>query len=63
LEEEVYVQQPPGFGIARKEHLVPRLDKALYGLKQAPKAWNTKLDACLVKLGFAQCKSEHDIYA
>jgi hypothetical protein len=54
LEEEVYVQQPPGFAATGKEHLVLRLAKALYGLKQAPRAWNTKLDACLVKLGFAQ---------
>ena len=63
LEEEVYVQQPLGFAAAGKEHLVLRLDKALYGLKQAPRAWNTKLDACLVKLGFARCESEHDMYA
>ena len=40
-----------------------RLSKALYGLKQAPRAWNTKLDACLVKLGFARCESEHGMYA
>jgi hypothetical protein len=57
LEEEVYVQQPPGFAATGKEHLVLRLAKAHYGLKQAPRAWNTKLDACLVKLGFAQCES------
>jgi hypothetical protein len=52
LEEEVYVQQPPSFTAAGKEHLVLRLDKALYGLKQAPRVWNTKLDACLAKLDF-----------
>ena len=52
LEEEVYVSQPPGFTVDGKEHLVLRLHKALYGLKQAPRAWNTKLDACLSKLGF-----------
>ncbi|MBE3102865.1 MAG: hypothetical protein IMZ40_01355 [Bacilli bacterium] len=63
LEEEVYVQQPPGFAAAGKEHLVLRLAKALYGLKQAPRAWNTKLDACLVKLDFTQCESEHGMYA
>ena len=40
-----------------------RLDKALYGLKQAPRAWNTKLDACLVKLDFTRCESEHGLYA
>jgi hypothetical protein len=49
---------------------VLQLKKALYGLKQVPRARNIKLDACLakldaylVKLGFAQCESEHDMYA
>jgi hypothetical protein len=50
LEEEVYVQQPPGFATTGKEHLVLRLDKALYNLKKVPRAGNTKLDSCLVKL-------------
>ena len=63
LQEEVYVQQPPGFVVAGKEHLVLRLNKALYGLKQAPRAWNTKLDTCLGKLGFTRCPSEHAVYA
>jgi hypothetical protein len=55
---------------SRKEQLVLQLKKALYGLKQVPRAGNIKLDACLakldaylVKLGFAQCESEHDMYA
>lgn len=48
LEEEVYVQHPPGFVVTGKEHLMLWLDKALYGLKQAPRAWKTKLDTCLV---------------
>src|SRR5664279_352296 len=63
LEEEVYVQQPPGFAAAGREHLVLRLEKALYGLKQAPRAWNTKLDACLVRLSFSKCESEAGMFA
>jgi hypothetical protein len=39
--------------------MVLRLDKVLYGLKQVPRAWNT---ACLIKLGFAQCKPEHGMH-
>jgi hypothetical protein len=62
LEEEVYVQQPPGFATTGKEHLVLRLDKALYNLKKVPRAGNTKLDSYLVKLDVAQCKSEHNMY-
>jgi hypothetical protein len=41
---------------------VLRLHKALYGLRQAPHAWNTKLNASLVKLGFIRCRAEHGLY-
>ena len=44
LQEEVYVQQAPGFAQPGQEHKVYRLHKALYGLHQAPRAWNQKLD-------------------
>ena len=40
LDEEIYMEQPQGFIVARSEHLVCRLQKALYGLKQASRAWN-----------------------
>jgi hypothetical protein len=35
----------------------------LYGLRQAPRAWNTKLDVTLKKLGFSQSPLEHGLYA
>jgi hypothetical protein len=62
LQEEVYVQQPPGFIHSGQEHKVLRLHKALYVLHQAPRAWNLKLDEKLGKLGFVKCTTDLAIY-
>jgi hypothetical protein len=58
----VYVQQPPGFVDGKHKHKVLRLHKALYGLRQALRAWNQKLDASLMVLGFSCCIDEHGMY-
>ena len=44
------------------EHRVLRLHKALYGVRQALRAWNTKLDVTLGKLGFMWYTTEHALY-
>ncbi|CAA0812904.1 cysteine-rich RLK (RECEPTOR-like protein kinase) 8 [Striga hermonthica] len=62
LAETVFVKQAPGFAVKGEEHKVLRLRKALYGLRQAPRAWNAKLDATLVTLGFTRCATEHALY-
>lgn len=62
LDEEVYVQQPPGFTIKRERLKVYKLNKALYGLRQAPKAWNRRIDFFLIEQGFHKCGSEHGVY-
>ena len=62
LQEEVYVQQPPGFQSSKHPGKVLRLSKALYGLKQAPRAWNAKLDQELLKFGFCRSEEEHVVY-
>jgi hypothetical protein len=38
LEEEVYVDQPPGFEFKEQLTKVYRLKKSLYGLKQDPRS-------------------------
>ena len=52
LEEEVYVEQLPGFVDSKFPNHVYRLDKALYGLKQAPRAWYETLAQFLLESGF-----------
>ena len=39
LEEEIYMIQPCGFKVAKKENYVCRLIKYLYGLKQSLRQW------------------------
>jgi hypothetical protein len=62
LQEEVYVQRPPGFIHSWQEHKVLKLHKALYGLHQAPRVWNLKLDEKFGMLGFVICTVDHAIY-
>ena len=55
-EEEVYIEQPPGFETHDKETHVCRLKKSLYGLKQPPRAWYGIIDGFLMNLGFTKGK-------
>ena len=70
IEEEVYVEQPPGFESFEFPKHVFKLSKALYGLKQAPRAWYERLSNFLLEKGFSKGKvdiilfikkSNHDI--
>ena len=48
LQEEVYVEQPPGFEVYDRKTHVCRLKKALYRLMQAPRAWYARIDNYLI---------------
>jgi hypothetical protein len=62
LEEEVYVQQQPGYQVRGQEDKVYRLKKALYGLKQAPRAWYSRIDSYMIKNEFIRSTSEPTLY-
>ena len=62
LSEEVYIEQPRGYEIEGKEHLVYKLHKALYGLKQAPRAWFSRIEGHFIKEGFQKCDSEQTLF-
>ena len=57
LEEHVYMYQPQGFQVPRKEHLVCNLKKALDSLKQEPRVWYIKIDTYLDEQGFQHSPS------
>ena len=56
INEEVYVEQPPGFQSFNFPNHVFKLKKAFYGLKQAPRAWYERLSKFLLKNGFKMGK-------
>ncbi|WVZ83194.1 LOW QUALITY PROTEIN: hypothetical protein U9M48_030364 [Paspalum notatum var. saurae] len=62
IQEEVYVEQPPGFEDPKKPHHMYKLHKALYGLKQAPRAWYECLKDFLLKNGFEIGKVDSTLF-
>ncbi len=62
LQEEVYMEQPPGYVDQTRPNLVCRLKKALYGLKQAPRAWLDKIGQYLVRSGFQTSNVNFSLY-
>lgn len=43
IDQEIYIEQPPGFMVKDFPHYVCHLKKALFGLKQASRAWFDKI--------------------
>ena len=62
LKEEVYVQQPIGFGKLGEEEKVYRLKKALYRLKQEPRAWYNKIETYFLCNDFERCFCELTLF-
>ena len=55
IDYDVYVRQPVGMEVPRKEMLVCKLNKAVYGTCQVGHLWNNMLDEFLTE----KCKLEH----
>jgi hypothetical protein len=62
INEEVYIEQPPGFEDDKKLNHVYKLKKALYGLKQAPRAWYERLRNFLLSNGFKMGKVDTTLF-
>jgi Reverse transcriptase (RNA-dependent DNA polymerase) len=61
LEEEVYMDLPPGLLVPRESGLICRLKKIIYGLKQSPRAWYGKLSSAL-KIGFKRSEADSSMF-
>nr|KYP47675.1 Retrovirus-related Pol polyprotein from transposon TNT 1-94 [Cajanus cajan]KYP47687.1 Retrovirus-related Pol polyprotein from transposon TNT 1-94 [Cajanus cajan] len=62
LEEEVYMETPPGFEVKNKRNKVCLLKKALYDLKQSPRAWFGRFTKAIVSLGYRQSQRDHTLF-
>lgn len=62
LQEEVFIEQPPGFEDKLHPDHVCKLHKALYGLKQAPRAWFNKFTNFLLEFGFTCSPADPSLF-
>ncbi|RVW72252.1 Retrovirus-related Pol polyprotein from transposon RE1 [Vitis vinifera] len=62
LEEEVYMEIPPGFEESMAKNQVCKLQKSFYGLKQYPRAWFDRFTKAVLKLGYKQGQADHTLF-
>ena len=62
INEEVYVEQPPGFEDDNKPDHMYKLKKTLYGLKQVPRAWYERFMDFLLSKGFIMGKVDTTLF-
>ena len=58
LDEEMYMEQPPGYVKKGDEQLVCKLKRSIYGLKQSPRCWNAVLKEFIKAIGFKQSTAD-----
>ena len=62
LEEEVYMDLPPGYSPTTQDNVVCKLKKALYGLKQSPSAWFGQFTKVMLTLEYKQSQGDHTLF-
>jgi hypothetical protein len=62
LEEEVYMEIPPGFGNNQTLGKVCKLKKSLYGLKQSPRGWFDRFRRAVCDMGYYQCNGDYTVF-
>ena len=61
LEEQVFMEQPPGYVAQGESCKVCFLRRAIYGLKQSPRAWFAKFCGLICAFGFTSCAVDHTV--
>ena len=62
LNEEIYMEQPPGFVTQGESSLVCKLRRSLYGLKQSPRAWFGKFSQVVQNFGMKRSEADHSVF-
>ena len=60
LEEEIYMEVPPGFIFEKGK--VCKLRKALYGLKHSPRAWFSMFAIVMKAMRYKQSQGDHTLF-
>jgi hypothetical protein len=62
LEEEVYMDVPPGYTANPDSEVVSKLQQTLYGLKQSPREWFGRFSLAMKKYGYNQSNSDRTLF-
>ena len=62
INEEVFVEQPPGYEHKGSKSKAYHLKKALYGIKQTLRAWHSRIKSYFIKEGFNKCHYKHTLF-
>ena len=62
LQEEVYLQQPPGYIQKDQPHAVFKLHRSIYVLKQLTRCWNAKFAGFLTTFNFVNINSDKCVF-
>jgi Reverse transcriptase (RNA-dependent DNA polymerase) len=62
LEEEIYMDIPPGYTHQKQEKLVCKMERSLYGLKQSPWAWFGRFCKAMKKYNYTQSDFDHTLF-
>ncbi|BFG42330.1 hypothetical protein CerSpe_286040 [Prunus speciosa] len=62
LQEEIYMDPPPGIPMTSGPNTVCKLRKSLYGLKQSPRAWFGRFTNSMKRFGYTPSSSDHTLF-